>query len=148
MREITYFSANTLAQFDNSYDNMVEFNGLMMDANNGVYTKYSKEDTSTIIRNQFNKILGINFKEAKPMRRRQAWRAHGKEIASLIESTLLDKMVSGWNTTNARFMELVEDVNLAIDDKAEFYVEDNSLLQVSKFAGNHHDIDWYSVRIA
>lgn len=148
MREITYFSANTLAQFDNSYDNMVEFNGLMMDANNGVYTKYSKEDTSTIIRNQFNKILGINFKEAKPMQRRQAWRAHGKEIASLIESTLLDKMVSGWNTTNARFMELVEDVNLAIDDKAEFYVEDNSLLQVSKFAGNHHDIDWYSVRIA
>ena len=59
MKDITCFSANVLAQFDNKYDNILEFNSLMMDASNGVYEKYSKEDTQTILRNQFDKIMGI-----------------------------------------------------------------------------------------
>ena len=57
MKDITCFSANVLAQFDNKYDNMLEFNSPMMDASNSVYEKYSKEDTQTILRKQFNKIL-------------------------------------------------------------------------------------------
>ena len=140
MRDITCFSANVLANFENNYDNMLAFNSLMMDASHGVYDKYSKEETSTILRNQFDKILGINFKQATPMKRRQAWRDHSKEIATLIEDVIVDKMNSGWNAANARFMEYVREVNLADGDKNEFYVEDNSLLTVSKFAGNHHDI--------
>ena len=83
MKDITCFSANTLAQFDNKYENIVTFNSLMMDAGNNVYDKYSKEDTQTIIRNQFDKILGLNFREANSMKRRQAWREHNKEIATL-----------------------------------------------------------------
>lgn len=50
MKDITCFSANVLAQFDNKYDNMLEFNSLMMDAGNSVYEKYSKDDTQTILR--------------------------------------------------------------------------------------------------
>ena len=42
MKDITCFSANVLAQFDNKYDNTLEFNSLMMDASNSVYEKYSK----------------------------------------------------------------------------------------------------------
>ena len=140
MRDITCFSANTVAQFENNYDNMLQFNEVALDASHGVFDKYSKEDTNTIIRNQFNKILGIDFKLANPMKRRQAWRDHGKELASLIEDVIVDKMQSGWTAANAYFMEYVEEVNLADGDKNEFYVSDNSLLQVSKFAGNHHDI--------
>lgn len=49
MKDITCFSANVLAQFDNKYDNILEFNSLMMDASNGVYEKYSKEDTQTTL---------------------------------------------------------------------------------------------------
>lgn len=162
MRDVSYFSANVLAQFDNNYDNMIEFNGLIMDAGHNVYTKYTKEETSTIIRNQFNRILGMDFKSAKPMKRRQAWRSHGKEIASLVEDVIANKMNSGWNTSNARFMDCVEEVNISDGDVNEFFVEDNSLLQVSKFAGNHHDIvrqavkpgvafrvetSWYSVKV-
>ena len=49
-------------------------------------------------------------------------------------------MNSGFNTSNARFMEYVEEVNIADGDANEFYVEDNSLLTVSRFANNHHDI--------
>lgn len=146
MRDITCFSANVLAKFDNSYDNMLAFNSLMMDASHGVYEKYSKEETSEILRNQFNKILGINFKQATPMKRRQAWRNHSKELATIIEDVILDRMNSGWNAANARFMEYVREINLADGDKNEFYVEDNSLLTVSKFAGNHHDIVRQAVR--
>ena len=148
MRDITCFSANTVAKFDNNYDNILQFNELMLNASRGNYGKYSKEEADKILRNQFNDILGIDFKTATPMKRRQAWRDHGREVASLIEDVILDKMVSGWNAANARFMEYVEEINIADGDKNEFYVEDNSLLQVSKFAGNHHDINSYSVRIA
>ena len=51
MRDITAFSANVVANFDNNYDNMLVFNDLMMDASNNVYNKYSKSETSDIIRN-------------------------------------------------------------------------------------------------
>ena len=162
MKDITCFSANVLAQFDNKYDNILEFNSLMMDASNGIYEKYSKEDTQTILRNQFDKIMGINFKSATNMKRRQAWRDHNKEIATLIEDVVVDRMNSGWNGANARFMEYVEEININNGDANEFYVEDNSLLTVSKFAGSHHDVvrqavkpgkafsietSWYSIKV-
>lgn len=140
MRDITCFSANTVAQFENNYDNMLQFNGVLMDASHKVYVNYSKEEADTIIRNQFDKIMNIDFKNATPMKRRQAWRDHGKELASLIEDVIVDKMNSGWTEANTKFMEFVEEVNIANGDVNEFYVEDNSLLQVSKFAGNHHDV--------
>jgi hypothetical protein len=148
MRDITCFAANTVAQFDNKYENMLEFNSLMLDASNRVYEKYSKEDTQTILRNQFDKVLGINFKTATKMQRRQAWRDHNKEIATLIEDVIVDKMNSGWSSANARFIEYVEEININDGDANEFFVDDNSLLTVSRFAGNHHDIDSYSIRIA
>lgn len=140
MRDMMTFSNNTIAMFDNNYDNMLQFNSLLMDAANNVYGQYSKEETNTIIRNQMDKILGINYAEATPMKRRQAWRARGIEVCALIEDVILDKMNSGWNEANAKFMGLVEDRNLALGDTAEFFVEDTSLLVVSKFAGSHHDV--------
>ena len=148
MRELTYFSANTVAQFDNNYDNMVQFNDLAMSASHRDYGKYTQAEVDTIIRNQFNKITGINFKDATPMKRRQAWREHGREIYTLIEDVILDRMVSGWDNTNTRFMDFVEDINIANGDQNSFYVQDPSLLQVSVWAGEHHDVDFYSVRIA
>lgn len=162
MRDITCFSASTVAQFDNKYDNMLAFNSLMLDAGNNVYDKYSKEDTQTILRNQFDKVLGINFKTATKMQRRQAWRTHNKEIATLIEDVVVDRMNSDWNGANARFMDYVEEINIANGDENQFFVDDNSLLTVSKFAGNHHDIvrqavkpgkafsietSWYTIKV-
>ena len=67
MRDITCFSANFLAQFENDYNNVLKFNGLMMDAAHSVYSQYSKEETDVIIRNQCDRILGINFKQIPGM---------------------------------------------------------------------------------
>ena len=140
MKDITCFSTNVIAKFDNNYENMLVFNDLQMDAANRNFTKYSASETGEIIRNQYNKILGVDFKNATRMQRRQAWRAHGLEICSVIENVLADKMVSGWDSTNARFMDLVEDVNIARGDMNYFTVNETALLQVSKWAGSHHDI--------
>ena len=139
MREITYFSANTVAQFNNNYENMVQFTDRMMNASNDIYTDYSKDDTGKMIRNQFNKIIGFDYKEATPMKRRQAWREHGRECCSLTEDVLVQKM-NGWNPDNTPFTQYVEEVNLAVDQQPTWYVTDPSLLQVSKWAGSHHDI--------
>ena len=42
MRDITCFSANFLAQFENDYNNVLKFNGLMMDAAHSVYSDVYK----------------------------------------------------------------------------------------------------------
>ena len=70
MKDITTFSAHVVANFDNNYDNMLAFNDLQMDAANRNYTKYSANETGEILRNQYNKILGIDFKNATRMQRR------------------------------------------------------------------------------
>lgn len=140
MRDITYFSAETVAKFEGSYDNMLQFNEVMLDGAHNVYSKYTKEETDKIIREQFNNILGIDFKNADKKARRQAWRRNKVEIYNLIEDVLVDLQKSGWNAANARFMDFVETKNLADGDQNEFYVADNTLLQVSKFAGDHHNI--------
>lgn len=162
MANLMNFSANVINAFENNNDNYVKFDNLMMDASHGIYTEYSKEQVSEIIRNQFDRIMGINYKEASRKDRRQAWREHGKEIASLIENVLIDKTVSGWNDNNAFFEAYVEQINTGAGDMNEFYVEDNSLLTVSKFAGSHQDIvrqalkpgkaftidtDWYAIKV-
>ena len=162
MANLMSFSANVINAFEGKNENYVKFDNLMMDASNGIYTEYSKEQVSEIIRNQFDRIMGINYKEANKKERRQAWRDHGKEIASLIENVLVDKTVSGWNDGNAFFENYVEQVNTGAGDANEFYVEDNALLTVSKFAGSHQDIvrqalkpgksfaidtDWYAIKV-
>lgn len=148
MRDITCFSANTVAQFENNYDNMLQFNEVLLDTAHNVYDKYNKEESNTIIRNQMNKIFGIDFKKATPMARRQAFRLNKNEFFNLVEDVLVDRMTSGWNAANSFFMDYVETKNIAAGDQNEFYVNDNSLLQVSKFSGNHHDIKSYSIRVA
>ena len=140
MKDITCFSNHVVSCFDNNYDNMVQFNDLAMKASRRVYDVYSKEDTDKIIRNQFNKILGIDFMNANRTQRRQAWRAHGTEVFSVVENVLIDKMVSGWDESNSFFAELVEDKNIARGDINQFYVNSTGFLQVSRWAGNHHDI--------
>ena len=63
MANLMSFSANVINAFEGKNENYVKFDNLMMDASNGIYTEYSKEQVSEIIRNQFDRIMGINYKE-------------------------------------------------------------------------------------
>lgn len=140
MKDITYFSQNVVNCFDNNIENMKVFNDLMMDTANNVYDKYSKADSNEMIRNQFNKVLGINYRSATRTERRQALRLHGIEISSIIENVLIDRMVSGINEQNMPIMRIVEDRNISLGDINYFTIDAKALLQVSKWAGGHHDI--------
>lgn len=139
------FNSNITSAFE-TQENVVAFNQLLIDTANNCVKNYTVEQANKVIRDKFNQILGLatGF-SAKDFR--QAWRAHRPEVYNIIEDTILDKLVTGW-PDDPFFMNYVEQKNLALGDKNEFYVEDNSLLQVSKFAGNHHDINLYSVRVA
>ena len=107
MREFLEFSARVQNCFENNAENMKDFHNVALDTANRVYTKYSKEEANNMLREQFNAILGIDFKSASDMKRRQAWRDHGKELYSIIEDVLVDRMNSGWNAKNAFFMNYV-----------------------------------------
>ncbi len=148
MPRIMTYSAHMLDAFKNDVNNIVAFQSLMMDTSNRNYVKYPHDESNEMIRAQLNKVLGIDYKTASNMERRQAMRLHGPEAYSLVETVLVEKLQSGWDSNNAFFMNYVEQRNLAQGDMNEFYVEDNSLLTVSRFAGNHHDVNFYSVRVA
>ena len=162
IKKLMQFSQNVINAFEGKEENYVQFRDLMMDSYHQVYEKYNKEQANDIFRNQFDAIMGIDFKEANARERRQAWRDHGKEVSSLVETILIDKMVSGWTDQNAFFENYVEQVNIGAGDKNEFVVEEASLLTVSKFAGSHHDIvrqalkpgksftidtEWYAIKV-
>ena len=140
MREFIRFSQRVQDCFENKAENAIEFHNLVMDASNRIFTKFNREETQNTLREQFNAILGIDFKSATDMKRRQAWRDHGKELYSVIEDVLADRMNDGWNSTNSFFEEYVDERNLADGDTAQLYVPDTSLLVVSKWAQDHHDI--------
>lgn len=140
------YSEGVQKAFENE-QNLNDFKGLLMSASHRDYTKYNEADTKTMINEGFDKIMGFDYKNASTVTRRQGYRRHSIEIAELIEDVIIDKMVSGWNDQNAFFTNYVETVNLAEGNKAEWYVEDNSLLVVSKYNGNHHDIK-FGIRVA
>lgn len=139
MNKIFNFNSRVLSAFENDVENIREFAKIARCGANRDYSKYSFEDTNTILRNGFDKILGINFKEADAKTRRQSWRANKHAVYTIIEDILVDRMTDGWGT-EPFFLQFLEEKNMALGDMNEFYVNDNSLLQVSKFAGNHHDI--------
>lgn len=137
-------SANTRAQFENEA-NYMDFQKLMQSASRRVEfvaanATYSVAQANEMIRAQMNKIFGLDYKNSNRRDRRRAYENHKHELFALIEDTILDRMNSGWGD-NPFFTEWVQYRNLMDGDKNEFYVPDTSLLQVSKFAGNHHDLD-------
>lgn len=139
MKNFMNFDAHAQSIFEGDESNALAFNSLLINAGNGIYEDYSAQETNQIIRNTFDKLFGIDWQTATPMKRRQAYRANANAFYTIIEDIIVDKMVSGWGE-DPFFNQFVEEKNLANGDENEFYVEDNSLMQVSKFAGNHHDL--------
>lgn len=57
----------------------------------------------------------------------------------IVEEFVPNMLISGWGA-NPFFNEYVEIRNMANNQKNDFYVEDETILTVSEFSGNHHDI--------
>lgn len=106
---------------------------LCLDSYNGKVKDFSQGDSGEVIRKAFVDIIGTDKINYRVFRRNQA------QIYEIIEDVLDQLIVDGWKN-NKFFERFVETKDLDFGDRNEFYVEDKSLLTVSKFSGNHWDI--------
>ena len=106
---------------------------LCVDAYHGKVANYSTGDTSEAIRQSFIEIVGTDKPDYRTFRKKK------NEIFEIIE-VVADQTITEGFSQNAFFENFVEYRDLAMGDTNEFYVEDESLLTISKISGGHHDI--------
>lgn len=122
------------------------FRKLLVDTAQNTVVNYSKEQANEAIRQQFREVLGLS--EGASMKEiRRALRANKAATYAIIEDTIDDRLQSGWGE-NPFFNRFVEVKNLADGDRNEFYVPADTILTVTKFSGNHHDLKFCRARVA
>lgn len=158
---IKNFSLEAKEAFNNDIAEMTSFSKVLLDTARGE-SEYTAKEADAIIRGKFNEILGFSADE-KPSNKeiRKAIRRHKIDVYEIIEETIENMLESGWGE-NPFFREFVEEKNLANGDANLFYSPDTTLLTVSEFSGNHHDLlrqklgfgqefsiktSWYGVKI-
>ena len=138
MAKFMRFDMNVKNVFDNNENDYNAFNKLMLDAARGTVEGYSVKEANDKIVEVFRQVIGCDEHSTKAEIRRGI-RKNQAVLFDIIEETIDDALVSGWQE-NPFFREYVDVKNLALGDKNEFYVPDNSVLSVMKVSGNHHDI--------
>lgn len=122
------------------------FTKLMIDTAKNAVINYTKEEANEAIRNRLFEALGIDATSSvKEIRR--AYRRNKTAVFDIIEDVIDERLVSGWGD-NPFFQQFVEVKNLNDGDRNEFIVEDDSILTLTKFSGNHHDLKYYRARVA
>lgn len=138
MANFMRFNSTVQAAFDNNSENFANFQKLLVDAANKEVKEYSAKDANAKIVEKFRAALGITA-EDKPQHVKRAIRANRELVFTIIEETIEEVLISGW-MENPFFMQFVDSRNLALGDENDFYVEDDSILSVSKVSGNHHNM--------
>ena len=131
------FAANVQNVFNNDVNDFMAFSRLLTDVALGKQ-EVSKEEANKKIVEVFQGVLGIN-ENSRPGDIRKAVRRNQALLFDIIEETVQDLLVTGWGN-DPFFQKYVDQRNLALGDKNEFYSEDDSILSVMRVAGNHHDI--------
>lgn len=137
MNKFMNFAANVQTVFNNDVNDFMAFSQLLTDVALGKQA-VSKEEANAKIVEVFQSVLGID-KNSRPADVRRAIRRNQALVFDIIEETVQSLLVTGWGN-DPFFQKYVDQRNLALGDKNEFYSEDNSVLSVMKVAGNHHDI--------
>ena len=138
MNKFMQFDMNVKNVFENDESNYEFFNKLMLDYSHDMLDGISAREANDKIVEIFRNIIGCDEKSTKAEIRRGI-RRNQNLIFDLIEVVIDDALISGWQE-NPFFKEFVEVRNLAMHDKNEFYVPDDSVLSVMKVSGNHHDL--------
>ena len=137
MNKFMNFAANVQNVFNNDANDFMAFSRLLTDVALGKQ-EVSKEEANKKIVEVFQSVLGIN-ENSRPGDIRKAVRRNQALLFDIIEETVQNLLVTGWGN-DPFFQKYVEQRNLALGDKNEFYSEDESILSVMRVAGNHHDI--------
>ena len=131
------FAANVQNVFNNDVNDFMAFSALLTETALGTQ-KVTKAEANAKIVEVFQGVLGLD-KNAKPAEVRKAIRRNQALVFDIIEETVQSLLVTGWGN-DPFMMKYVDQRNLALGDKNEFYAEDDSVLSVMRVAGNHHDI--------
>ena len=160
MNKFMRFNETIKNAFENDDANYMAFNKLLVDTYNDKLIDCTKEEANAKIVEIFRKTIGCDENSSKA-EIRKAIRRNQVQIYEILEEVIPDLLISGWND-NPFFREYVDVRNLALGDKNEFYVEDNSVLTVAKVSGGHHDLirqrlgagktytvstEWYGLKI-
>jgi hypothetical protein len=137
MNKFMNFAANVQTVFNNDVNDFMAFSELLTDVALGRQA-VSKEEANRKIVEVFQSVLGIT-KDSRPSDIRRAIRRNQALVFDIIEETVQTLLVTGWGN-DPFFQKYVDQRNLALGDKNEFYSEDDSILSVMKVSGNHHDI--------
>lgn len=124
--------------FDNDASKFAHFSELLLDTARNTVKEFSREEANKKIVEKFRAALGISENATHPQVRR-AIKANQGLVFTIIEETVEEMILTGW-ANNPFFMDYVETKNLALGDTNDFYVEDDSILSVSKISGNHHNL--------
>lgn len=138
MKNLMMFNTTVQNAFDNDNANFINFSELLLDAARGEVKEYSAKEANKKIVEKFRAALGIDVND-RPQHVRRAIRANKDLVFTLIEETIEEMIITGW-MENPFFMQFVETKNLSLGDENDFYVEDDSILSVSKVSGNHHNM--------
>ena len=131
------FAANVQNVFNNDANDFMAFSNLLTETALGIQ-QVTKAEANAKIVEVFQGVLGLD-KNSKPAEVRKAIRRNQALVFDIIEETVQSLLVTGWGN-DPFMMKYVDQRNLALGDKNEFYAEDDSVLSVMKVAGNHHNI--------
>lgn len=138
MTKFMRFDTTARNAFNNDEATYANFEKLLVDSARKQVKEYSAEEANAKIVEKFRKALGID-KDARTPQVRRAIRNNQNLVFTIIEETVEEMIRTGWDN-NPFFMEYAEIKNLALGDTNDFYVEDDSILSVSKISGNHHNM--------
>lgn len=137
MNKFMNFSANVQNVFNNDENDFKAFSQLMIDTARGKQA-VSKEEANAKIVEVFQGVLGVD-KDSKPGEVRKAIRRNQALVFDILEETIETLLVTDWGQ-NPFFERFVDQRNLALNDKNEFYISDDSIMSIMKIANGHHDI--------
>lgn len=140
MAKFMNFNAHVQGVFENDESKFMGFQSLLHDATigKGEVEGFTKKEVNDKIVSLFRAAIGCDeTSSAKEIRK--AIRRNQNVVFDLLEETLDNLLVTGWQN-DPFMMQYVDQRNLALGDKNEFYTEDDSMLSVMKVSGNHHDI--------
>lgn len=160
MLNMMRFNETVRNAFDHDEEKFNGFFELLSEAAKGQVADRTPAETNKKIVEKFRAMLGIEPTD-KPQQVKRAIRANRELLFTIIEETIEDELITGW-MNNPFFMDFVDSRNLALGDENDFYVEDDSILSVSKVSGNHHNLirqrlgagrhfsvagEWYGIKI-
>lgn len=138
MANIRFSEPSVIKIFSNNNYSYSEFSTLMIMSALGDETLVNRKTASDKIRKVMFEAYGLpDGADRKTVTR--AIRRCPAIMFEIIEEIVPNMLISGWSE-NPFFNEFVEIRNMANGQKNEFYVEDETILTVSEFSGNHHDI--------